>query len=202
MADTEKFSGEKFLGEVHGEGAESLGVDLDFTVSEEDVLYFLNRHPYLQLLNLDPSFEDADKVNFIRAKSGWTIQDFGDALSSAQGDLLFSGVVSKTLFADSSDEDSEEEGEDEFVPSEGTVIKQAFDTTYEMIELIAERWKGVHIVSGVELMRWAAWAIATEKGLEVYGFEPTKEDQARAQRVKRYEIQKSSAKKPGSKRGE
>lgn len=200
MADEGKFSGEKFLGEVHGEGAETLDVELDFTVSEEDVLYFLNRHPYLQLLNLDPSFEDADKVNFIRAKTGWTIQDFGDALSSSQGDLFFSGVVSQTLFA--SNDDEEGEGDVEFIPGEGTVVKQAFDTTNEMIDLIAERWKGVHIVSGVELMRWAAWAIATEKGLEVYGFEPTKEDQARAQRIKKYEIQKGSAKKPGSKRGE
>lgn len=199
MANEEKFSGDEFLNEVHGEGAESLGVDLDFTVSEEDVLYFLNRHPYLQLLNLDPTFEDADKVNFIRAKSGWTIQDFGDALSSSQGDLFFSGVVSQTLFADSGDDEGE--GEAEFIPGDGTVIKQAFDTTHEMIDLIAERWKGVHIVSGVELMRWAAWAIATEKGLEVYGFEPTKEDQARAQRVKRYEMQ-SASKKPSSKRGE
>lgn len=194
MDEEEKRSADEFLNEVHGEGASESGLEYDLSVTDEDILLYLNRHPYLQILNLDPTFEEFDSVKLTQSKCGWPIQDFGDALSSSQGEKMFDGIGAITLFADDEDDGA---GASDLTPGDGTVVKQAFDTAVEMVEMIKERWSGLHIVAGAEVMKWAAWVVANDLGMEVYGYEPSKEAEARAQRLKRYEMQKSSAKQMG-----
>lgn len=208
MDEEEKKSVDEFLEEVHDEGApaEGTGLKLDLTITKEDVEAYLNRHPFLQLLNLDPTFEDFDSVDIKEAESGWKIHDFGDALSASQGELFFHDFGNITLmgYEEGLEEDEEGgEGEEEFeweetesdmVPGRGTIIKQAVDTTNAMIELVKERWKGVHIVAGTDLMKWAAWTAARGYDLEVYGYEPDK-----SARIKRSRIERAAMKRGMSK---
>ncbi len=50
--------------------------------------------------------------------------------------------------------------------AKGQLIKQTYDTMYDMVELAMKRgWAGIEIVDGTPIMKWAAWAIAKEKGL-------------------------------------
>lgn len=207
MADQEKHSADEFLDEIHGEGASGTGLGFSIDVTEEDVLLYLHRHPYLQLLNLDPTFEEFDEVQFQKSSAGWTIQDFGDALSCSQGEKFFDDFGQITLFAESEEgdqgtDDGGDVGQSDLRPGDGTVIKQAFDTAVQMVEMVKERWKGVHIVAGSEAMKWAAWVAATELGLDVYGYEADKEAQARANRIRRYELQKGAGVKPGHTKGD
>lgn len=186
------------------ENVERMALRYDLTVTNEDVLLYLERHPYLQLLNLDPTFEDFEEVNIIKSPAGWAIQDFGDALSASQGELLFNDFGPMTLFAEQP-EDIDESGDiggSDLVPGAGTVVKQGFDTAVAMVDLIKQRWTGVHIVSGSDLMKWAAWVAASDLGMDVYGYEPDKKAEARKTRIQRYEMQRASTKQPGKARGE
>ena len=79
-------------------------------------------------------------------------------------------------------------GETELKPISGTTVEQMFDTSLEMILLAKERnWAGIHIVSGTKLMEAMVWAHATNYGIKVSGFEPTKEDELRRQRLKTHQ---------------
>lgn len=185
------------------EGTERMSLHYDLTITHDDVLLYLERHPYLQLLNLDPTFDDFEEVKLIKTSAGWSIQDFGDALSASQGDRLYDSFSPITLFAEGSPEEGEGDlGGSDLIPGSGTVIKQAFDTAISMVEMIKDRWTGVHIVGGSELMKWAAWVEASELGMDVYGFEADKDAEARRSRIKRYEMQRATTKKPGQARGD
>lgn len=228
MADDDKKSVDEFLEDVHGEqpGGDGTGLQFSTAITKDDVEAYINRHPFLQLLNLDPTFEDFDKVTLLESSGGWTVQDFGDALSTSQGELFFDDFGLITLFEDahetrqqnqsgavSDDEYGDEDagdifGEDEqgegsggwddaesdLRPGSGTVVKQAVDTANEMVDLIKERWKGLHIVAGAEIMKWAAWKAARGYGMEVYGYEPTNEARKRRTLVERAEMQKGMGK--------
>lgn len=214
MGEEEKKPVEEFLEEVHGDQspAKGMGLNVDLTITKNDVDAYLYRHPFLQLLNLDPTFEDFDEVKFIESQSGWTFHDFGDALSASQGKLMYHDFGLITLMAFSQEEEDEDEDEDggegegefeweetesDMEPGKGTFIKQGVDTATDMIELIRERWKGVHIVQGTELMKWAAWKAARGYDLEVYGFEPDNKARVKRSVVERAQMQQSMGKSRG-----
>jgi len=72
--------------------------------------------------------------------------------------------------------------DDEQVP--GTVVNRAFDAAAQLILIaMARRWSGIQIVSGTDLMQWAAWAVADKNGLPCYGYEPDSEGEAKAERI-------------------
>src|SRR4051812_23041954 len=74
------------------DASEKLHVDINWMrrISPEEILYLLDHCPYLQIVNPEVSLEEK-KLNLVLGDSGWTIHDYGDAMSASLGDLLFGG---------------------------------------------------------------------------------------------------------------
>jgi len=156
------------------DASEKLGVDIDVMreITPEEILYLLDHCPFLQIVNLEVGLGN-EEVSLVKADSGWVIHDYGDALSSSPGRLLFGGG-----YILSGDEDEEGGGGSGLVEGKGTVHKQAFDTAMQMVE-IAHRhgWPGFHTIDGHPMMMRAAWIMAGKLGLQVTGFEPSVHDE-------------------------
>lgn len=178
------------------EGLKKIGLTVpvwDRALTHEDIQYFLDRWLFVQIVSsnlLDPYPE----VKRVRAKTCWTILNYGDAMSTSPGAFLWGGgdfrIGSKRK--KSSDQDGEDDngGGDLVNPDKGTVWRQAFETAAEMVALAqALGWKGVHVVDGHALMKWAVWMHATDAQLHVSGFEPSQRDVERRERIKRSEIE-------------
>ena len=113
------------------------------------------------------------------------IHNYGDAMSSSPGHLLFGGGDYRINL----EEDEDDEGSGVVNPGKGTIWKQAFDTAAEMVSLAKESgWSAVNIVDGHPMMKWAAWMQAADEHLGVDGYTPTEKDLLRRERVKRSEI--------------
>jgi hypothetical protein len=66
----------------------------------------------------------------------------------------------------------------------GSITNRAFDAAAQVILLaLIREWKGIQIVSGSEMMRWAAWAVAQHNHLPCFGYDPSGEDEAKAARI-------------------
>jgi len=159
-------------------------------ITPSDIEYLQLQFPYLQILNIDATFENYNSVNFIRAKSGWTIQDLDDGLCTSAGSFLFGGSESPIL---QNLENKDPDLIQEYInDAKGTIIKQSVDTAQEMVDLIKTRWKGgIEIISGTYLMKWALWVSAEEVKLKVIGFEPTEKDKAKLNRLTRLEAERA-----------
>lgn len=157
--------------------------DVDWArgLSPEEILYLLNRCPFLQIVSTGNA-EPLPEPKFITAKSGWTIHHYGDAMSSSPGELLFKSSDFRKLF----------ETEDETIanPGKGTLVKQAYDTAAEMVKLAQEfHWQGIKIVDGHPLMMWAAWMQATDDAFSLEGYDPEEKDIEKRERVKRSDVE-------------
>lgn len=166
-------------------------------ITAADVEYIRSRCPYIQILNMDATFENFVKVNFITAKSGWIIQDLDDGLCSSIGSYLFGGAASPKI------EDIENKDAallKKFVNAgKGTVVKQTFDTAQEMVEMIKSRWPGgIEIISGSDLMKWSLWVGCQQHNINVVGYVPTEEDKRKRLRLVQLEKQKPATPKPNS----
>jgi len=176
------------------EGMHLPAFDATRPISHAEVEYILRHAPFLQILNTEATFDKFDQVKFVIAKSGWVIHDLDDAVSSSPGPFLFGGADNLPL---AEEEDNEDTGTPPSLnPGKGTIINQAFDTAQAMIELVADRWPGIEIIAGSELMQWAAWVISEEKKLKLIGFEPTEEHKDKRDRLKRLEKTRPHAHKP------
>lgn len=176
---------------VWGQRDQGILVDsINRTISHSDVEYLLKYCPYIQILNVDATFEHYTKVHFIKARSGWTIQDLDDGLCTSIGPLMFGGSDSPNL---ENPESASPELLKQFVNSgKGTIVKQAFDTAHEMVELIKSRWKGgIEIIAGTDLMKWSIWAAADEYKIKVVGYTPTEEDKKKRSRIAHLATMKS-----------
>ncbi|MBX9587059.1 MAG: hypothetical protein K2X50_07345 [Gammaproteobacteria bacterium] len=176
---------------VWGQRDQGILVDsINRAISPEDIAYLRKYCPFIQILNIDATFEHYTKVNFITAKSGWTIQDLDDGLCTSIGPFMYGGSNSPPL---ENLETLDIELLKKFVNSgKGTVIKQAFDTAHEMVELIKSRWKGgIEIIAGTDLMKWAIWVAAEEYKLKVVGYVPTEEDKRKRVRIAHLAAQKA-----------
>lgn len=151
-------------------------------IKHEDVLYLLNHYPFLQIVSSNPSFGEEVQVKLLKAQSGWTIHDYGDAMSSSLGGLLFGDYSAGTKTKPRKKKNNDDEGGE----GGGTIVNQAVTTAREMIlKAIEKGWPGVEIVAGTPLMQWAAWMIAQEKQFSLGGYEPTKQDKAKHERVRK-----------------
>lgn len=141
--------------------ADKLNIDVDLfrDISPEEIQYLLDLCPFLQVVDTVLHYvenEQPPEVQFIKARSGWTILDYGDAMSTSPG--------KKVLGLD------DEEGR-------GTIWHQAWITAVEMIEIAKMRgWAGIQMIDGHRVMKRAAWIKAANEGLPVVGFEPSEED--------------------------
>ena len=176
-------------------GQRIAGIDLEEKnifrpITPEDVVYLRKKYPFLQMINTEADFEEEIVPEFLTSKSGWTIHDYGDAMSSSPGENLFDGWDDKAFLAAVTKAEEEEGGEEGgegggiVYPGTGTMIKQMIDTGFDMVNLaIQKNWAGIEIIDGTELMKWAAWAAAAEKDLAVQGFEPDEEDEKKRRRI-------------------
>lgn len=174
-------------------GQREAGIDIDDIdkngfrpITHQDVQILLQKYPFLQMVNSEALFENYEKPKFITAKNGWVIHDYDDALSSSPGEFLY-GKGEK-------EEDEGGEGSGGAVESAGTIIKQMVDAAMAMVEIAVEKkWKGIFLVDGTELMKWAAWYAAQEKGISLTGYEPDEEAKRKRDRIRKHLIEKTAA---------
>jgi hypothetical protein len=165
--------------------SKKLNIDIDILrqISPEEIQYLLDHWPFLQML--DPEAKEPGSLRLIRAWSGWIIQDYGDAMSSSPGELIFGGGDFRLLL----DEDEGGKAGDIINPGKGTIWNQAYWTAAEMVNLAVKRgWGVIHLVSGHPMMKWAAWMRALDEEIPLQGFVPSEKDHAKRERVKRPEI--------------
>lgn len=159
-------------------------VNVTRPVSAQEITYLINRYPYLRVFDAQADFSKIFELpypNFVRADTGWIMQDYGFYICSSLGDLLY-GNYAWALGAD----EEGGEGAADLNPGKGTLVKQAFDTAAEMVALgKSHGWEAIHILEGNELMEWAAWLISEELGLKVEGYEPARQDKEKRDRLKR-----------------
>ena len=177
------------------ENAEKAGIDLKKVVSRpispQDIQYLKDRFPFMQLLNASEHRQIAEKPEFITAQSGWILYDYGDALCASPGTFLWGGGNHRIHIPGQKKEKDEEQGgagtgELNINQGHGTLIKQAVDTGAEMIYIAMERgWPAADIVDGHHWMMWGAWMLAEDREYLLGGYEPSLEDKARRQRLRR-----------------
>lgn len=157
--------------------------------THQDIVYLLNKYPFIQIANTLSTFENAMALKILRADSGWNIMDYGDALCSSAGEYMFGGAnyesfIQKILDGRRTDVDSGDDGS--VNPGKGTIIKQTYDTTNELIDLaICKGWSGIELIDGTPLMAQFLWLICEEKGVALEGYTPDEQDEANAKRKKR-----------------
>jgi hypothetical protein len=204
----------KSLWEKRASGLSLPSADVFRNVTSEDVANLLSLYPFLQMVSTTALFVGGMVPSFVKSRSGWTIHDYGDAMSSSLGyDLYKAGeytdmVLLDRLFAENLEAEKRRkkreanEVEAEQVSSEGvnvearaeeeetskplgTIVKQAYDTAVEMVEIAYYKgWKGIQIIAGSSVMQWAAWSAAQDYELEVLGFTPDKIAELKRRRVK------------------
>ena len=106
-------------------------------ITHEQILYLLSLYPFLQIVSTEAEsfYEDGPKM--IASTTGWLLHDYGDAISTSLGMLLFmANEYHQLVPRDADEEDGGDEGGEgvgELKPGVGTIIKQAYDTAYEII---------------------------------------------------------------------
>lgn len=163
----------------------------DREITKAEIQYFLDRWLFLQILSSN-KVDQFDDVKRERAKSNWTILNYGDAMAASPGEFLFGGgdFTIKPIKDEQDDDDGDAGGGDIVNPGKGTIWRQAYDTVADMLALASRLgWDGVHVVDGHPLMKFAAWMHALDNGLMCTGFEPSERDQERRERIRRSEIE-------------
>ena len=167
----------------------NLDTDLLRPITTEDLLYLLDRCPFLQIVS-SGSASTLPEVELVTAKTNWVIHYYGDAMSSSPGKLLFQGGDFHILLQDDDDDDDGGDGGGPINPGKGTIWKQAFDTAQEMMALAQKfGWAGVKIIDGHPFMQWAAWMYAQDEQMNLEGYQPDKEAHNNRRRIKRSEIE-------------
>lgn len=154
-------------------------IDLDAVVKEvqtrpvtqAEIDFLLRQYAFLELSDSDTESLVLESVTpeIITAKSGWNIHDHGNLLVVSPGRWLFGPYTSKG-------DDGNGSGGREFTGS-GTIIKQIIDSADSMIALASKRWSAAYVRGGYELMKFAAWTFAQQRGFDLSGFEPTRHEQ-------------------------
>jgi hypothetical protein len=164
------------------EVSDKLKIDINVLrdISQEEIQYLLDCCPYLQIVDTVLHFidEEPPEVQFIDAKSGWKVFDYGDAMSSSPGEKILGFAEYKRILK------QDEEDDDEGGGGKGTIWNQAFLTAAEMVAIAKEHgWRGIQIIDGHRVMKRSAWIAALSEGLPVVGFEPSSEDEKVRKRV-------------------
>lgn len=134
-------------------------------VRNEDILYLAKRWQFLQIVESSGTKAEFEKPELIEARSGWTVVNYGNAMSVSPGKFLFG----HGSFRASTDDDEGGDGS----PRRGTFYKQAFDSVAEMIDLAkALGWAGVLIVDGHPDMQRFAYILAEKADVRLQGYAP------------------------------
>lgn len=136
-------------------------------VRPTDILYIVDRWPFLQVIESSGSKQGLENPEFITASSGWTIINYGNAMSTSPGKYLFQGGYFRVRTVD----DDDEGGGGIVNPGKGTIVKQSFDSAAHIIRLAKELgWLGVEIIDGHPAMQRAAWVEACRIGIKLDGY--------------------------------
>lgn len=153
-------------------------------ISKATIAYLREQYPYLQMISMNAKFEEAVIPKFKKSPSGWVMHDYGQAMSSSPGKYLC-GPGNPEL------QDDEGGGGKADGAGSGTLVRQTVDTAIAMIEWAIEKgWPGVEIISGSELMQWAAWMAAQDKNFPMMGYVPSKQGQRKLERIQRLKKEK------------
>jgi hypothetical protein len=166
----------------------SVGIEtmpLDF-ISPETLAYLRECYPYLQVISMQAKFEESVIPQFKKSSCGWVIHDYGQAMSSSSGHYLH-GERNPDLI---------KKGETQNQEGDGTLVLQTVDTAKAMVALAIEKgWPGIEIISGTELMQWAAWLAAQDKNYPLVGYTPTTEEEKKLERIRRIRSEREMAEK-------
>ena len=142
--------------------------------SKADLIWILDRCPFVQITDALQKAQPLPEVDLVSsASSGWTIYNYGDAMSTSPGRLLFGGYYR--------DDDDEGSGG---VQAHGTVVRQRYMAARDMVALTQQcGWGGIYLVDGHPKMMRDIWIEATRQDLSVMGYEPLADDYAVLSRV-------------------
>ena len=136
--------------------------DITRPISPEDIAFLTHRSVYIQVINSKAVLSGMTEALLVRTEEGWTVHDYGEAMSVSPGESLF------------------ESGQ-----GNGTVVNQAVGVAHKMVTMAIEKgWAGIEIISGLRLIEWAVWYAAEDQQFEIVGFNPTEQEQQRRHRVK------------------
>lgn len=155
-------------------------VEPDITqVRDSDILYLAKQWQFLQLVELSGERPHHETPELIDAKSGWTIINYNDAMATSPGKYIFRGGYYQWT------DNADDEGDGGIVnPKHGTIVKQAFDSAIEMIQLAKEwGWAGVMIVDGHPDMQRAAWVEGCRIGVRVDGYQADMQAEKQRRRI-------------------
>jgi len=112
-----------------------------------------NIYPFVQLINSNAVFFDNQEIKFIKLPNGWTIHDYGQALSVAapHNDKQKHGIIHSSIQAK---------------------IMQ------EIAKIIVQKeWTAVEIIAGTNTMKKYLWVESKRAKFELTGFTPSESDQ-------------------------
>lgn len=176
---------EELAGKIHDAAVGAMRANATFSwdLRTPDIQYLIDRCPFLQIVDTKVVTDPPPEPEFTTLKSGWTLYDYGNALSCSPGLYLYAGGDFRMRVA--GEEDDGDEGAI-INPGKGTLINQIYETAIEMVEIADDRaWEGLLIVDGQELMKWAAWVEAYDRGFHIYGYEPGDKAFAKRRRIRR-----------------
>ncbi|HLB56099.1 MAG TPA: hypothetical protein VJK30_02030 [Coxiellaceae bacterium] len=163
-----------------------LGIN-DPDVSEvrpNDILWLAKQWQFLQVVESGGHQKPLEKPQLIEAKSGWTIINYGDAMATSPGKWIFRGGYFQFTENMNDEDDDGSSGRGIVNGKHGTIVKQAFDSAAEIIQLAKEfGWSGVQIVDGHPDMQRAAWVEACRIGVKLDGYVPDVEAEKIRRRI-------------------
>lgn len=165
--------------ELWGKRAEHLpifGFDPNREITAEELAYLQQQRSYAQILN-PAAMGEYTEINIIRIKSGWIVLDYGNAMTTSPGELIFTDAQYMR---------GENGNLERICTGLGTRIKQIIDTAAEMVTIAKEKegWEQIQIISGEELMSWAIWKAGQDLEVEILGYTPSKEEMKKYERIK------------------
>ncbi len=126
-------------------------------ITPEDIEYLLQHWPFIQIMSTN-ELPIRDQADIYLLKTRWQCHDYGDALTTSPGKLLWQGGdyrINSDLGLVN--------------PGKGTVVKQAFDSAAELAAG-AKRlgWEGINIIDGSPMMqKFIAYHARWEQGLSL-----------------------------------
>jgi hypothetical protein len=175
---------EAFLTDVWGDrdmGMPTLAIDWTKPPTRQQVAALLRLYPFIQVVSSEMEHRDQIIPQFKKARTGWLIHDYDQAMSVSLGQFLFQppGVGS----ALEAEEDREGGGEGDIAPR-GGLMQQTFDTADALVAYAIEKgWPGIQVVSGTEFMTWSLWMAAEDRGYKMVGYEASMSDKKKRLRV-------------------
>lgn len=145
---------------------EELGIDPNAykrPATPEEVLALIDQWPFLQITNTNFNPDLQHDVQVQHLQSGWRALDYGNGLATSPGRLAF-GDIQATADANA-------------IKTSGTIVKQAFDSALELIQMArARKWEGIRIVDGHPRMLQALWIGCSEQHVSLEGYTPEEGD--------------------------